>query len=467
MIKIMKASAGSGKTYNLAREYIRLLLTKKDRQAYRHILAVTFTNKATDEMKRRILDELSVLSTNPAASPYYKDFVPALFPTEAALQKRASAQLGGILHDYSSFAVSTIDKFFQQTLRAFSREIGQFASYQVELDKAALVEESVDRILDGLTEQDRGLLDWLTENVKAGLENGNRFNLEPPLKEMAQNLMSANYAEAVRSNGIVEATAYAKNHLKQLRKNCIALAEAYVQEVRDAAKAALDVLDQHGVDPADSNRGFMKGLYAFRDLGPRDAVGMPTDSFRDKAPDSSKWFAKTKDKYRVELEGSLEGPLKAFCDLFEDPYRQYRTACLIADQAYTLGIAAELRKAFEAVQREKNVLSIDDSNTILKGIIDGSDAPFVYEKLGVRFEDFLLDEFQDTSTIQWENFLPLLRNSEAGGYDNLVVGDVKQSIYRWRGSDWKLLDAGVQRDCGLGKDAVEVLDGNYRTWTIS
>ena len=277
MIKILKASAGSGKTYNLAREYIRLLLTKKDRQAYRHILAVTFTNKATDEMKRRILDELSVLSTNPAASPYFKDFVPALFPTEAALQKRASAQLGGILHDYSSFAVSTIDKFFQQTLRAFSREIGQFASYQVELDKAALVEESVDRILDGLTEQDRGLLDWLTENVKAGLENGNRFNLEPPLKEMAQNLMSANYAEAVRSNGIVEATAYAKNHLKQLRKNCIALAEAYVQEVRDAAKAALDVLDQHGVDPADSNRGFMKGLYAFRDLGPRDAVGMPTD----------------------------------------------------------------------------------------------------------------------------------------------------------------------------------------------
>ena len=180
MIKIMKASAGSGKTYNLAREYIRLLLTKKDPQAYRHILAVTFTNKATDEMKRRILDELFTLSTEPAKSPYFEDFLPE-FKTAEALQKRASSQLGGILHDYSSFAVSTIDKFFQQTLRAFSREIGQFASYQVELDKAALVEESVDRILDGLTEDDRGLLGWLTENVKTGLENGSRFNLEPPL----------------------------------------------------------------------------------------------------------------------------------------------------------------------------------------------------------------------------------------------------------------------------------------------
>ncbi len=463
MIQILKASAGSGKTYNLAREYIRLLLTKKDPQAYRHILAVTFTNKATDEMKRRILDELFVLSTKPQESPYFKDFVPAVFPTADALQKQASGQLGGILHDYSSFAVSTIDKFFQQTLRAFSREIGQFASYQVELDKAALVEESVDRILDGLTEDDRGLLGWLTENVKAGLESGNRFNLEPPLKEMAVNLKSTDHAEAVRRYDIDEDAAYAKDHLKEIQKGCATLADVFVKDVREAAKAVLDVLTEHGVDPADSNRGFLKALYGYRDLGPHDAVGTPTDSFLDKAADSSKWFAKAKDKYRVELEGSLEGPLNAFCALFGDRYRQYRTACLIGGQAYTLGIAAELRKACDEVQKEKNVLSIDASNTILKGIIGGSDAPCVYEKLGVRFEDFLLDEFQDTSMIQWENFLPLLKNSVAGGFDNLVVGDVKQSIYRWRGSDWHLLDTGVQTKFHLGPQAEKVLDGNYRT----
>ena len=462
MIRILKASAGSGKTWNLAREYIRLLLTKKDPQAYRHILAVTFTNKATDEMKRRILEELFVLATEPRESPYSEEFT-KLFPTVEALQERASGQLGGILHDYSSFAVSTIDKFFQQTLRAFSREIGQFASYQVELDKAALVEESVDRILDGLTENDRSLLGWLTENVKAGLENGSRFSLEPPLKDMAENLKSTDHAEAVRRYAIDEESAYAKDHLKELRKGCAAVAESYVKDVRDAAKAVLDVLGRHSVDPADSNRGFLKVLYAFRDLGPHDAVGRPTDSFMDKASDSAKWFAKSKDKYRLELEGDLEGPLNAFCALFGDRYRLYRTAGVIGDQAYALGIAGELRKAFEEVQREKNVISIDDSNTILKGIIDGSDAPFVYEKLGVRFEDFLLDEFQDTSTVQWENFRPLLLNSEAGGFDNLVVGDVKQSIYRWRGSDWHLLDSGVRGDFGLGPEAEKVLDGNYRT----
>ena len=463
MIKILKASAGSGKTYNLAREYIRLLLTKKDPQAYRHILAVTFTNKATDEMKRRILDELYLLATDPQGSPYYGDFVPDIFPTAEALQKRASHQLGGILHDYSSFAVSTIDKFFQQTLRAFSREIGQFASYQVELDKTALVDESVDRILDGLTENDRGLLDWLTENVKAGLESGNRFDLEPPLKEMAVNLKSMDYAEAVRRFHVDEEHAYAKDHLKEIQKNCKALVRAYVKEVEAAARAVLDVLQQHGVDPADSNRGFLKGLFNFVNLDPNATLGMPSDSFMDKAPDPSKWFSQTKDKYRLELEGSLEGPLNAFCALFGDRYRLYRTARLIGDQAYTLGIADELRKSFAEVQQEKNVISIDDSNTILKGIIDGSDAPFVYEKLGVRFEDFLLDEFQDTSTVQWENFRPLLLNSEAGGFDNLVVGDVKQSIYRWRGSDWHLLDSGVRGDFRLGEDAEKVLGGNYRT----
>ncbi len=462
MIRILKASAGSGKTYNLARAYIRLLLERKDPQAYRHILAVTFTNKATDEMKRRILKELHQLSVRPADSPYYNDFAP-LFKTASQLQERASMQLGGILHDYSSFAVSTIDRFFQQTLRAFSHEIGQFASYQVELDKASLVEESVDRILDSLTEQDRDLLDWLTDNVKAGLEQGERFNLEPPLKEMAVNLRSMDHEEAVRRFGIDEEKVYDKAHLKAVRKGCDAFVKDYGAKVQAAARSVLDVLRSHGVDPADSNRGFLKALYGYADPAPNAAVAPPTDSFLEKAGDSSKWFAKTKDRFRLELEGSLEGPLEAFCGLFGHPYRVYATARLIGSQVYGLGIAAELRKAFEQVQKEKNVISIEDSNTILKGIIDGSDAPFVYEKLGVRFEDFLLDEFQDTSLIQWENFLPLLRNSEAGGFGNLVVGDVKQSIYRWRGSDWNLLDTGVQRAFGLPGGSEEVLDGNYRT----
>ena len=463
MIRILKASAGSGKTYNLAREYIRLLLVKDDPQAYRHILAVTFTNKATDEMKRRILKELHTLAVDPEHSPYYDDFVPSVCADAEALKRSAGIQLTGILHDYSAFAVSTIDKFFQQTLRSFSREIGQFASYQVELDKASLVDESVDRILDGLTEKDRDLLDWLTDNAKADLENGGRFHLEQPLREMAKSLKSEEYAQAARLFGIDDSVLYTTEHLKQVRSGCRALAKAFVTDVKDAAAAVLDVLQRHGVDPALSNRGFLKQLYQYQDLGAGDAVPAPTPAFLEKSMDSSLWFARSKDRFRVELEGSLEAPLEAFCALFGERYKVYRSAVLIGGQVYGLGIAGELRKAFDEVQKERNVISLEDSNTILKDIIDGSDAPFVYEKLGVRFEDFLLDEFQDTSAVQWENFRPLLSNSAGGGFDNLIVGDVKQSIYRWRGSDWNLLESGVQREFSLQPGSETVLGGNYRT----
>ena len=143
MIKVLKASAGSGKTFRLAKQYLTLLL-KDSEDAYRHILAVTFTNKATGEMKQRILKELDILASTPEKSDYYRDFVPALLPDAASLKERAKQRLAALLHDYSAFAVSTIDRFFQQTLKAFSREIGHFASYQIELDKDALSAETVD-----------------------------------------------------------------------------------------------------------------------------------------------------------------------------------------------------------------------------------------------------------------------------------------------------------------------------------
>jgi len=185
MLKILKASAGSGKTYHLAKEYIRLVIGSDKPDAYRHVLAVTFTNKATDEMKRRILKELHTLATDPADSKYAKDLLPLVDGNVEELRQRALRQLSGILHDYSAFAVSTIDRFFQQTLRAFSREVGQFSTYQVQLDREALVQESVDRLLDGLTEEDTALLEWLTQGVKADLAEAGRLNLEGRLLQMA------------------------------------------------------------------------------------------------------------------------------------------------------------------------------------------------------------------------------------------------------------------------------------------
>ena len=462
MLEIMKASAGSGKTYRLARKYITLLLDSDDRYAYRHILAVTFTNKATDEMKGRILKELHVLSTYPSKSAYHDCFVPAVFASDDLLAAKAKAVLSDILHDYSAFAVSTIDRFFQQTLKAFSREIGQFASYQVELDKDSLVAESVDRILDSLTEDDSGLLAWLTENVLEQIEQGGRYSMDANLLEMAKRLKSVQRQEVVENSGMNGADQYSKDRLLVIRNMCRKIVSDFCTAVRDRAQTALNVIEEAGVDPAESNRGFLKTLYIYSDMEDGERVEAPSPAFMAKAMDHEQWFAKTKAaRLKPMVYPFLEAPLEDFCALFDKEYKVYNTALVLDSQLYGLGVAAELDRTFRELMKEKNVLCIDDSNTILRDIIDGSDAPFVYEKLGVRYEHFLLDEFQDTANVQWKNFSPLLKESDSKGGQNLIVGDVKQSIYRWRGSDWKLLDETVPSEFAGHEE--EVLDTNYRS----
>ena len=462
MLEIMKASAGSGKTYRLARKYISLLLQSKDRYAYRHILAVTFTNKATDEMKGRILKELHVLATSPQESDYHDHFVPAYFPSDSDLQKKAETVLSDMLHDYSAFAVSTIDRFFQHTLKAFSREIGQFASYQVELDKDSLVAESVDRILDSLTEEDSGLLSWLTDNVLEQIEQGGRYSMDANLLEMAKRLKSAQRQEVMEKSGVGADKEYPKEKLLEIREICRRIVSDFRTAVKDSARAALDIIEQAGVNPAESNRGFMKKLYQYSELEDGDAIEALPETFTSKALDHEQWFAKTKAaKLKPLVYPFLEAPLEDFCALFDKEFKVYNTAQILDGQLYGLGVAGELDKAFKELMKEKNVLCIDDSNTILRDIIDGSDAPFVYEKLGVRYEHFLLDEFQDTAGVQWSNFSPLLHESESKGGESLIVGDVKQSIYRWRGSDWKLLNDIVPDEFEGHKE--EVLDTNYRS----
>jgi len=349
MMKILKASAGSGKTYRLTQTYLDYLFRNGKADAYRNILAVTFTNKATDEMKSRILKELHSLS---------------------AEDPKARSMLINILHDYSSFSISTIDKFFQQTLKAFSREIGQFADYQVELDKKSLIHEAIDRILDELTEDQTELIAWMKTLVMNQLNEGKKVNIENDLYEAAERLKSSEFTSLCEKWSIDPANIFSKDNLSLIRKVC-----------NDAGKT---------------------------------------------------------ENEQVTL-----------------------TAKILKEQTYSLGIVREFFARFDNLLKEKNVMVLDESNKILKDIIDGSDAPFIYEKMGVRYEHFLLDEFQDTSIMQWDNFLPLIRESESRGFDNLVVGDIKQSIYRWRGSDWNLLATGVKKQISSAKE--EPMKDNWRS----
>lgn len=451
MLKILKASAGSGKTYNLAKEYIRLIVGSNKADAYRHVLAVTFTNKATEEMKSRILKELHTLAKDPDSSKYLDDLLkePGI-PDKTTLQKRAQTQLSGILHDYSAFAVSTIDRFFQQTLRAFSREIGQFSTYQVQLDRDELVAESVDRVLDSISEEDKAVLDWLTAGAKWDLEQKGWFSIEGRLKDMAASLGKLKEGK----QGL-----FSREKLQQISKSCKEVMKSWEADVEKSAQKVIDTVTACGLTTDDFNRKFLSAIYVY--TSPEKGIKKPTDAFARKALNPEEWFSKANSGLMSKVEGILETPLEEFIGLFDAPYKVYQTAELIIRQIYSLGMAAELADAFQDIQKEKNVISIDDSNTILRNIIDGTDTPFIYEKLGVRFDDFLLDEFQDTSDVQWENMRPLLHGSVDQGSDSLVVGDVKQSIYRWRGSDWNLLGEHLEQE--FQKPEVQPLQENHRT----
>lgn len=466
MIQIMKASAGSGKTWNLARQYIKLLLEKKDEFAYRHILAVTFTNKATDEMKDRILSELDRLAKDPASSDYHDEFVPSICPDDKTLAEAAEKLLCNILHDYSAFAVSTIDRFFQQTLKAFAREIGQFSSYTIELDKGSLIKESVDRLLDSLTDtaEHSRSLEWMTSKTMKQLEDGEGYRLDFTLKNIADRFNSEEFRVAVAKSGIDESALYSDKKLSELDSACDRICSDYIAKIKEAVSYVYECFNDIGVAPEETTRHFVsQALSKYFDLKSGGQIPMPTEAFKARSANTEEWFSGKNKKMYAGLDlSAAAAAISSFLALFDVEYKVYNTALQLKKQIYGFAVANDLYANFKALLKEKNVLTIDQTNTILRGIIDRSDTPFIYEKLGVRYDNFLLDEFQDTSLVQWDNFKPLLDNSVAGGNDNLIVGDVKQSIYRWRQSEWDLLEHKVQDDFPTST-FVSSLDTNYRS----
>ena len=468
MIRLLKSSAGSGKTFNLAKTYIEMLLEGADSFSYRNVLAVTFTNKATAEMKGRILKELSILSDDPSASDYIEDFRKK-FGNDALIKKKARSLLVNILHDYGSFSVSTIDKFFQRTLKAFAREVGQYASYQVELDKASLVHESVDRVLSSINEQDdngKALLGWLSDSVMEGIEDTGKFNLERQLYKSANSLLSEEHREVVESNNIDEDKAYSKENIALLRKRLSGMIRSFRSDLQKAARGVAAVFDAAGVGLNQTYKSTFKSpITKLSDTS--KGIKRPSNTFFEIGPDPEKWFKKDKEHDRlVGLTSAALPHVEKIIDLFDNHFTEYNNAKALYSGLHGMGILSEIRQQFQDLMKEKNVLSIDDSNVLLRKIIGEDDAPFIYEKLGVTLEHFLLDEFQDTSLVQWQNFLPLLKESEAnsdpGKRTNLIVGDVKQSIYRFRGSDWKLLDHYV-KDSFPSADDSDPLKQNWRS----
>ena len=460
MLNIYRASAGSGKTYRLSQDYIHLLFDPKKERAHRRILAVTFTNKATDEMKSRILKELHALSQGERSD--YRAGLMAEFRMDAQMvNERAKHILTTILHDYSSFSISTIDRFFQQVIRSFARDIGVHGGYNLELDNSSTLEQSVDNLfLDLSKDENKQLLQWLTAYAEERIEQSENWNMRGNIMELGREIFKESYQnKAEDTNRKLHEREFLTNYRKSLRD----IKTGFEAKVKQTANDGLNIMARNGLTHEDFSYKTTNTLEKLV----KGKLEIST-RFISYADDVKNCYTKSKPqdiKNAIETayQGGLQKCFIQLVELFQSDIVIYNSAVMVLKHINTLGILSDLAVQIKKLTDEQNTMLISDSNMLLNKIIDNSDTPFVYEKTGIHIDNFMIDEFQDTSVLQWKNFLPLMSNSLAAGKFNLVVGDVKQSIYRWRNSDWKLLDEQVLTDFRPEQLHEENLETNWRS----
>lgn len=453
MLHVYRASAGSGKTYKLTLEYLKLLLSpvrpnnepilpSERNKAFQHILAVTFTNKATEEMKRRIIEKLDILAHRTSESEYLNDLlgqdgIPASIEK---LQKRASEILFTLLHDFSGFNISTIDKFFQQTTRAFTREIGLQGGYNTEIDNSHVLTEAIDRMFFDLENpENKDLLNWLIRFSEEQVEGGKSWGIQRNIVQLAQEIFKEEYKS--HSSEIRHFMAD-KDLLRAYIKKLNIIKQDFESESRKIARKATEIMKKAGLPPEDlkgGNRSPFKEFSKWADGNIKE----PNASFTQLSDNIENWTTKKTSPDIItkvrEIYPELNEYIKQIIACY-NAYPFYISVMETRRYIYTLGILSDIDKHIQTYEKEHNILLLSDTTELLNRIIDGSDTPFVYEKTGNRIDHFMIDEFQDTSRMQWNNFFPLIKESNDKGGRNLIVGDVKQSIYRWRNSDWKLLN---------------------------
>lgn len=477
MLTIYKASAGSGKTYTLAYEYVRLLLGVKSQKdgiyrlnspkylgghsldaRHRNILAITFTNKATEEMKSRIIKELGALSApgdgNNEDSPYAADLVKEFGCTRDELREVAARALKSLLFDYHHFNVSTIDSFFQTVLRAFAREVDRQGDYGLELNDEFAVTAGIGMMLDDLNygnppRRDH-IMHWIRNYTLDLVENGKDGSMFNRSGTLLKNL--SKYVQKMGSEVFKQSAESVLSYLEDPRRmhNFISAVDRLINDsyssLTQRAREIIGMLDSSGyvrevlpstvwkIFRAVTDREKINIADAFEKVGVKKVLDWR------QTPDNS-FYVKSKIPGKNKIYPS-EAFSEALCDWMNDcrraMARNYGLA-KIRDACPNLEFLGYTWHYINRFREENNLILLSDTHDLLQRIINGSDTPFIYERIGVCLHHFLIDEFQDTSHMQWQNLKPLVAESLALDCDNLIIGDEKQAIYRFRNSDSSLL----------------------------
>ena len=439
-LTVYKASAGSGKTFTLATEYIRLLV--ENPQSYRTILAVTFTNKATEEMKTRILSQLyGIWKQLPESDRYLKAIEEKTGLAPETISERAGQGLANLLHNYNYFRVETIDTFFQSVLRNMARELDLTTNLRIGLNDVQVEELAVDQMIEDLSTTDI-VLQWILKYIMENISDDKSWNVISQIKKFGRTIFRDEYKQVSRAlEKKMSEPGFFDDYtacLREIRKKA-------VERMEEIAESFFDTLDGEGLTIDDFLYGkagicgfFIKlrqGTFDESIVGKRvtDCLGDPT-----------KWCKKTHPEREMIIslaDGPLGEILRYAMDERPRQWKLYNSADLTLRHLNQLRLLSSIERKVRELNETSNRFLLSDTQQLLHSLISDSDSPFIFEKIGTQLEHVMIDEFQDTSTIQWQNFKVLLAETmshEQGS--SLIVGDVKQSIYRWRSGDWRLLN---------------------------
>ena len=461
-LTVYKASAGSGKTFTLATEYIRLIV--ENPTSYKNILAVTFTNKATEEMKMRILSQLyGIWKALPESDSYLKKIVEKTGFEPKLIRDRAGQGLANLLHNYNYFRVETIDTFFQSVLRNMARELDLTTNLRIGLNDVQVEELAVDQLIADLSTTDV-ILQWIMKYVMESISDDKSWNVISQIKRFGCTIFKDEYKEVCQElKRKMEEKGFFEQYTTQLRE----IKKAAEKRMIQIGESFFENLEGEGLsidDLANKNRG-IAGFFLKLQKGVFDP-SIENATVANCLENPEKWCAKThpQREFITSLAEGVLGDILRFA-VAERPvqWKLYKSADLTLRHLNQLRLLGSIEEKVRELNENNNRFLLSDTQQLLHALIEGSDSPFIFEKIGTQLEHVMIDEFQDTSTVQWQNFRVLL--DEAMSHEdgsNLIVGDVKQSIYRWRSGDWRLLNDIEQQ---FNQQQIETLPlkTNYRS----
>lgn len=457
-LTVYKSSAGSGKTFTLVRAYLKLVLLNPG--DFKHILAITFTNKATEEMKRRILDALLEIAEG-SEEAMFQSIKEALGDQldDQGIRTKANEAYELIIHNYGRFEISTIDSFFSKVLRSFARELDLPLSYELEMNTSLALNESIDQLFRSL-DDNKQVRDWLVSFANEQMENDKSWNVDHNMEKLGKSLFSEAFQDGFRHVHLD------LDRLKELILKMSKTVKGYEGELKTFGNEALDLLTKHGLVTEDFKGGSRSVANTFKKLVRGDFI--LTNTFIKTVNGDDTWYTKTSKKI-AEIDELVAGRFgeiaQAIVHYVDDYQDEYNTARVLLKNMFSYGLLEELNKHLKEYRDEHNIMLISDNSLILRDILAEADAPFIFEKLGSFFKHIMIDEFQDTSNFQWSNLQPLVINALSEDNNVLIVGDVKQSIYRFRGGNMNLLLSQLKQDLGAfyTHESDQNLADNYRS----